>query len=383
MTGAQNSLKSHRTGFTLIELLVVIAIIAVLIALLLPAVQAAREAARRAQCTNNLKQIGLAAMNYVSAVGSLPPGGSNTGIAESPGGSGAWGNWSAFSMMLPFVEQQSIYNACNFMLVNQGYGSGIDGMVNSTATRTTIKAFQCPSSPLLQGGNWNTYYGVPYPNINYFASVGSSLCQYGGNPAGVSFMGPNGASAAPNGPFEVFGPTFRISDILDGTSNTIGFGEWRSGDGNQSKLSIPQDVIRVGSSLPGGMTLGPYMNMPGGGSYLNTWLVGCAGSALGTVNSSNNWSGLGQFWCQGLFGDTVGNTLVAPNSNYPNCAIYLYGGDNDGSYGSYGLSSYHPGGANVAMLDGSVHFLKSSVNQITIWQLGSRAQGEVVSSGSY
>ncbi len=378
--------RRRSAGFTLIELLVVIAIIAVLIALLLPAVQSAREAARRAQCTNNLKQIGLAIQNYHSATNSFPPGGSNATNIEGLGSNnwtGAWGNWSAHSMMLPYLEQQAVYNACNFMVPNQGYGAGIDGVINSTATSTTIMAFLCPSSPRLNGGQWSTYYGRPYPNVNYFASIGSSLCQYGGNPAGVAYMDNNGNSAAPNGLFMVFGPPIGIQNVTDGTSNTIAFGEWRSGDGQQAMLAVPQDVIRVSGSLPNGMTLGPLMSMPLGGAYLNTWLTGCAGSALGTVGTSNNWSGLGQFWCQGLFGDTVGNTLTAPNSNYPNCAIYQYGGDNDGSYGNYGMSSYHPGGANVAMADGSVHFLKASTNQITVWQFGSRAQGEVVSSDSY
>jgi prepilin-type N-terminal cleavage/methylation domain-containing protein/prepilin-type processing-associated H-X9-DG protein len=383
MRAVHSDRSGRPSGFTLIELLVVIAIIAVLIALLLPAVQAAREAARRAQCTNNLKQIGLAMHNYHQALGSFPPGGCNASNIETIGGTGAWGNWSAFSMMLPYLEQQSIYNACNFMVANQGYGSGIDGMINSTATRTTINAFLCPSSPRLSGGNWTTYYGMPYPHINYFASIGSSLCQYGGNPAGVNFQDGNGNSAAPNGPFEVFGPAFGVRDIIDGTSNTIAFGEWRSGDGNQGTLSVPQDVIRVGGALPAGMTLSPVMNMPLGGAFLNTWLQGCAGSALGTVGTTNNWSGLGQFWCQGLFGDTVGSILTGPNSNYPNCAIYQYGGDNDGSYGNYGLSSYHSGGANVALCDGSVRFLKASINQITVWQLASRAQGEVISADSY
>ena len=86
---------------------------------------------------------------------------------------------------------------------------------------------------------------------------------------------------------------------------------------------------------------------------------------------------------EGLFGDTVGNILTAPNSNYPNCAIYQYGGDNDGSYGNYGLSSYHPGGAIVAMADGSARFIKASTNQVTMWQLASRSQGEVISSDAY
>jgi prepilin-type processing-associated H-X9-DG protein len=313
---------------------------------------------------------------------SFPPGGANTSNIETPGSTGAWGNWSAFAMMMPYLEQQTVYNACNFMVVNQGYGSGIDGMVNSTATRTTINAFLCPSAPRLNGGSYTTYYNRPYPNTNYFASIGSSLNQYAGGPAGMAWNN-NGLSAAPNGIFQVFGPAIGMQNVTDGTSNTIAFSEWRTGDGNQGQLSVPQDVIRVGSSLPSGMTLGPLMNMPMGGAYLNTWLQGCAGSALSTIGTSNNWSGLGQFWCQGLFGDTIGNTLTAPNSNYPNCAIYSYGGDNDGSYGNYGMSSFHSGGANAAFADGSVHFLKSSTNQITIWQLGSINQGEVVGSDQY
>ena len=154
-------MRAPRPGFTLIELLVVIAIIAVLIALLLPAVQAAREAARRSQCVNNLKQIALAMQNYHSSINSFPPGGTNTSNVETPGSTGAWGNWSAFSMMMPYLEQQAVYNAYNFMVTNQGYGSGIDGMINSTATSTTINAFLCPSSPRLNGGNWTTYYGRP------------------------------------------------------------------------------------------------------------------------------------------------------------------------------------------------------------------------------
>jgi prepilin-type processing-associated H-X9-DG protein len=278
------------------------------------------------------------------------------------------------------MEQTPIYNSCNFSVANQGYGSGTDGSMNSSATRSTINVFLCPSSPRLNGANWTTYYGVPYPNNNYFASVGSSLCQYAGGPAGVAWQG-NGTSAAPNGPFQVFGPSLGIVDIQDGTSNTIAFGEWRTGDGDQNKLSVPQDVIRVSGTPP--VAIGPLMNMPFGGAAINTWLTGCAGSALGTIGSSNNWSGLGQFWCQGLFGDSVGSILTAPNSNFPNCAIYQYGGDNDGSYGNYGLSSYHSGGANVLMADGSVRFLKSTTNQVTIWQIASRAQGEAVSSDSY
>ena len=364
-------------GFTLIELLVVIAIIAVLIALLLPAVQAAREAARRSQCVNNLKQMGLAIHNYHSAIGCFPPGGSNASSVEvNPGG--AWGNWSAQAMMLPYLEQSALYNSMNFNLVSIG-GGGYDGyQANTTGVTTQISAFQCPSSLQFTG----TYYSKLSAGTNYFVSAGSSMNQFGQN---CTFAGMTVGSAVPNGPFAVGGVSIGIRDILDGTSNTIALGEWRYGDNDQTKLSNPQDVIRVGASYPTGASAGsPLLNMPYGGAGLNAWLVSCAGSAVGSLGGSgNNWSTLGQYWCEGLFGDSVGNILVAPNGNYPNCAVYTYGGENDGSYGNYGLSSYHSGGANVGMADGSVRFIKSSTNQVTLWGLGSRAQGEVISADSY
>ncbi|WP_435007329.1 DUF1559 domain-containing protein [Tundrisphaera lichenicola] len=368
--------RKRQKGFTLIELLVVIAIIAVLIALLLPAVQAAREAARRSQCVNNLKQLGLAAQNYHSAIGCFPQGGSNASSVEvKPGG--AWGNWSAQAMMLPYMEQTSVYNAMNFSLVSLG-GGGYDGyQSNTTGVTTMISTFQCPSSPPFSG----TLFGRPSPYTNYFASVGSSMNQYGKN---CSFAGMTVGSADPNGMFAVGGFPIGIRDVTDGTSNTIAFGEWRIGDNDNNKLSNPQDVIRVGGSYPAGASAGsPLLNMPIGGAGLNGWLVNCAGAAQASIGTANQWSNLGNYWCQGIFGNTVGNILVAPNGNYPNCAIYSYGGENDGSYGNYGLSSYHAGGANVAFADGSVRFLKSTTNQVTLWGLGSRAQGEVISADSY
>src|ERR1700678_3542409 len=130
----------RRRGFTLIELLVVIAIIAVLIALLLPAVQAAREAARRIQCTNNLKQIGLALHNYHSAYNSFPMGGS----AQSPVFGGVtgpyeWENYSSFAMMLPFLEQVPVYNSMNLM-VCPDTGFGVGQPPNTTAYNTKLNA---------------------------------------------------------------------------------------------------------------------------------------------------------------------------------------------------------------------------------------------------
>ena len=183
-------MKSRRSlrGFTLIELLVVIAIIAVLIALLLPAVQSAREAARRAQCTNNLKQIGLAMHNYNTANNTFPPGTSATfnPLNVNNGGSlcMAWSSWSAQSLMLPYLEQTPIYNAANFMLdpINdpQGY--------NTTAFFTKINAFLCPSD----GNAGQGQSGTNAMLNSYYASIGTTDLAAGGTDAfSNQFYGPN------------------------------------------------------------------------------------------------------------------------------------------------------------------------------------------------
>ena len=148
--------RCRRPGFTLIELLVVIAIIAVLIALLLPAVQAAREAARRAQCTNNMKQLGLAMHNYHSANNCFPPGGTNASTSAGQVAQG-WGCWSAQSMMLPYMEQTTIYNAINFNIVCESTVTD-DDLVQTTGTTRSISAFLCPSNQVLP---YSQYSGGP------------------------------------------------------------------------------------------------------------------------------------------------------------------------------------------------------------------------------
>jgi prepilin-type processing-associated H-X9-DG protein/prepilin-type N-terminal cleavage/methylation domain-containing protein len=363
------------SAFTLIELLVVIAIIAVLIALLLPAVQAAREAARRSQCINNLKQIGLALHNYHSSGDAFPGiyGARNvSNIAEIRG---SWGAWSAQSLFLPYMEQQAVANSCNYSLCNRDNAAG--QLQNQTAIGVRINSFLCPSSPLPLGNDG------PYrkPGNNYFSSVGASMAftadSYNNMPA----------SAWPNGLFMQNGPAIGIRDVLDGTSNTIAFGEWRTGDFDETKLSIPQDVINL-RSYPAGSGWGsPNLNYPPGlVQNFQAWLNQCAGAAPSSTQGAEPWrtnmSYLGQSWHQGMFGWTMGNVLLAPNSPYPNCRCCSWDGDWD-CEGTYGLSSFHPGGANVLMADGSVRFLKASTNMKTMWSLGSRNNGEVISSDSY
>jgi prepilin-type N-terminal cleavage/methylation domain-containing protein/prepilin-type processing-associated H-X9-DG protein len=362
-------------GFTLIELLVVIAIIAVLIALLLPAVQSAREAARRAQCTNNMKQLGLALHNYITANDAIPHVYISYYFAGSTAYSDGWGNWSPQSQMFPYLEQRALYNAINFSMTNRNNTSA-----NLSFLGTRIASFLCPSSPLAKG-NVACVNTIVSPGNNYFGSVGGSLnWQAWNNPPGLFTFDGNPNFVNWMGSY----PPTTIRDISDGTSNTIAFGEWRTGDFNCTILTIPQDVINP-VAFPASIS----MNAPWGGAQLQTfigWLNTCAASATQTIVKTPQWeynmSYLGLSWDQGLLGYSLGNTLLAPNPNIPNCRTCSWNGDWD-CPGMYGLSSYHPGGGNVALADGSVRFLKSSTAMNVVWSLGSKAGGEVVSSDQY
>jgi prepilin-type processing-associated H-X9-DG protein len=293
--------------------------------------------------------------------------------------------------MLGYLEQQQVYNACNFSVASY---ENLDNGWQATAACTRINSFLCPSSPLPIGSyGYIPDFGIKVsdqlPGNNYFASVGPSMAPW--------------TSAKPRGIFGIGSPQNGklndpavdgmrgIRDIQDGTSNTIAFGEWKMGDFDSGKLSI-QDGINLLKSNSNGIGgdnswTGASFSMPAGGlnnfqAFLNT----CAGAAPGSTVGGSNWktnkSRIGYTWIQGMFGNALGNTLTGPNPNYPNCQLEPWGGDMDAP-GVWGLSSFHPGGANIAMADGSVRFLKSTTAWPTVWAIGSRAGGEVVSADAY
>ena len=363
--------RDRGRAFTLIEILVVLAIFALLIALILPAVQAAREAARRVRCTNNLKQLGLAMQGYHAAQECFPPGGLPSRRLSILFNCGGLGSWSAQARMLPYLERAPLHDAINFQVCN--ISDPITQRMNSTLVMTRVGVFLCPSSHSPQGNlhGWD----IAAPGNNYFASVGPSL-----NYDGERVEGPA------SGVFMWGGRPIAVHDVRDGTSHSIAFGEWRTGDFDDAKLSLPQDVVPMTRVYPAGATTShdARMTMPAGASGFQAWLVACANRA----GATNNRSWIGESWSFGYPGQGLGNTLLPPNPRYPNCEIVnnLVGGtgqdDFDGP-GMYGMSSFHDGGGNVAMCDGSVRFLKSTTNVQTVWKLGSRDQGEVLSSDEY
>jgi prepilin-type N-terminal cleavage/methylation domain-containing protein/prepilin-type processing-associated H-X9-DG protein len=354
-------LSRRRRGFTLIELLVVIAIIAVLIALLLPAVQAAREAARRSQCINNMKQIGLALHNYHSTHNVFPLGASKNPKNFAGDSDLIWSSWSAQGLLLPYLEQQALYNAANFSWGVNPYGDPCY-TINSTVANTVIRNFLCPSDP-----------NAARPNLNsYYASVGTT----------TDFMTNNcwggvGTSCAPSGStglFTYFIP-YGIQDCLDGTSSTVAFSESLAGDSIKPSYR--------GNSVQG--VTDPGATLKDANSNLPAVLQGLQACTTAFKAGSNIQSNKGQLWAFGARAYTLFQTIQVPNDQqYPfgSCEFGCVGCGLDQSW-AVGAGSQHSGGANVLMGDGSVKFIKNSVSQQSYFALGTKSNGEVIDASSY
>ena len=332
----------NRRAFTLIELLVVVAVIGVLVAILLPAVQAAREAARRMQCTNNLKQITLAAHNFVGVNQSFPPGAS---LAPR--------NASALVFLLPFMEQGNLYSQFDPTV------DASDAAVNSTARGHDVPGFLCPSDP--STGTYPEPFrspGQPAGTIgrsNYFANLGSDGWVYDVKGTQMKVPGRAGIFA--------FGSSTRIAEICDGTSNTALFAEIKRG-------AFPRDDD-LGVTLLPPATYG-LAKPPSNLSNLSP------PAACNDPTQKKRWNYTGLQYQRGTFYTALYTHTVLPNYKGRDCLI-----DFSFDQGHLASRSYHPGGVNVAMADGSVRFIKESI-ELQIWKaLGTRSGGEPLSSGSY
>ncbi len=354
------SIGSRRSGFTLIELLVVIAIIAVLIALLLPAVQAAREAARRAQCVNNLKQIGLAIHNYESSNNCFPPGAESTNFGVAPAITQfVDGNWSCASRLISYMEGMGTYNAANF-----SYGYNDAGGGNFTAASTVFRFFICPSSSRL---NVDRDGIDPNDPASQAAGRGYGYTDYG--PTVYVDISPTltpGSGAGPdtpyrdkttraNGLFKAY--MTRISEVTDGLSNTIAFGEDAGRDERYLSPYTESVLLWSGGSGPAG----------GGGIAMRYWRWAAPDSGWGVSGQPNNKGQSPPPHEVGAYGPTPGPLNTQ--------------GDNAGANDE--LFSFHSGGVNCLFGDGSVKFIKDSINLVTLRGIVTASGGEVVSADQY
>jgi prepilin-type N-terminal cleavage/methylation domain-containing protein/prepilin-type processing-associated H-X9-DG protein len=341
--------RAVRQGFTLIELLVVIAIIAVLIALLLPAVQAAREAARRAQCVNNLKQMSLAIQNYHDVNGSLPP----TGMRIVTVGSTQ--NQSLKVRILPFIEQQPLFNSVNFSF---GMSTGNAGSApedpqgaNTTLQVVQVNAFNCPSDSNIPNPAYNSssYANTLGNNPNFNNGMFDGPAYYIG--ASSIPICPSGTNTTTMGPVS-------LSSIVDGTSNTAIFSEVSKGSAATAGLG-PDITFKLGSSTAAC-------------AYANDLAINLACQASTTFSDGQR----GMQWAR-YYEGRGGGYFHTTQPNGKSCA---FTGGEGSPPNPIGAGSYHSGGVNLAMLDGSVKFIKSTINYSTWHALGSRNGGEIISA---
>jgi len=352
-----------RRGFTLIELLVVIAIIAVLIALLLPAVQAAREAARRAQCVNNLKQLGLAAHNYASSNNCLPPQSMGPHLAGTYSSNSGWGQgWHL--AILPNLEQNAIFNAYNFY-------SASTKVENSTAGYSQLAAYMCPSDEQTKQPNY------PWASSNYFGNMGGpgAISRFTGTMVGFS-----GWTSHPN-----LG-TVSFSSIIDGTSNTALFSERLWGIFGVNGTTIPYPSATSVDRYRGYFDVAPSTAIPADGNNAAgalAWVNQC--KAIPGTTLANNSQCIGYVSTAGYYVhgtnayNHVGtpNTLACHNKTQESTQVWEI------SNGIAPPTSRHTGGVNMCFADGSVKFVKDSVNVQTFWALGTRKGGETISADAY
>ena len=398
-----------RSGFTLVELLVVIAIIGILISLLLPAVQMVRESARRAQCVNNLKQIGLAILNFESVRHALPTGGEGTDFTDiTPNGSltypgGVFSKQSTFTYILPYLDQHALYDS---MDLTKSYrdttavGPSGAAMANLTAAKTKIAAYQCPSNPFQlndsDGFGGLDYFATVYTDIDPVTGIRNK----NGKQANGEWVRADGAMTVNVGTgrtdarnLTVGDPTatdnkanpanfkigtmpmsVSIQEIRDGTSNTIAVIEDAGRAGPNS--AVPYQTLSAYGEPCTNLEAADNSGTGGSGNWVlrGVWrwadpdaggsgisgppdatVDPTAGVYIGKVINQHNYP---------IGGSGTGNTSWATNNVGPN----------DEPFG------FHPGGCNCVMVDGSVHFLSDSLDSITLRYLVTRSESDQIAN---
>jgi len=362
-------------GFTLIELLVVISIIGVLIALLLPAVQAARETSRRAQCTNNLRQIGLAMHNYVTANDVLPPVcidpvwyGNNLPIPQPHQ------NWSQHARLLPYLDQRTVYN-----MINWSFGArrsdgdrfyrdtnppddaagGSDSIPQMTVLTLQLPVFLCPSD--VNRGSSGTFF---VGGVNKLVGASNYPCNIGLNRRlnGWVLNGPNYIASNWD---KTVSNTTDMTTFRDGISMTAIFSEWIKGQ------AVATGRARNGLSEV--YNLGENSNF-----YRTDYQFEELCNRVPITSANQQWQWKGEWWGYGA-------TMIYSHTQMPNrtsCVYHDINQDGRGTITMLSASSNHPGGVNVLFMDGSVRFVKNSVNYLTWYAIATPNKGEAVSSDS-
>jgi prepilin-type N-terminal cleavage/methylation domain-containing protein/prepilin-type processing-associated H-X9-DG protein len=341
--------NTKRKGFTLIELLVVIAIIAILIGLLLPAVQKVREAAARMKCQNNLKQLGLAMHNFESARGHLPGIGNETTTVGVP---------TAFSMhahILPYVEQENLRNLVrlDIPLTIGVMGQQVINPPQAAAAATVVKMFLCPSD-----SQPPTY--TLTNSIGSWTSAGTNYVGNGGTATGTFYD-----NGYPTDGLFWYASRVRLLEITDGTSNTLLMSECLRGTGTDSPNS--GTLIRQSVSLNDTV----YLPVSGGAGLRTGGSTVTAKPAACNTLPPFRWNGnRGSSWIWGRTWNVSFDTYELPNSPMLDCQAW--------GRGWFSARSAHTGGVNVCLADGSVRFIRDSIN-LAVWRAyATRAGGEVI-----
>ncbi len=335
--------RRFSAGFTLVELLVVIAIIGILIALLLPAVQAAREAARRAACTNRLKQLGIALLEYVDAHGSLP------GLSRAP-----QRNFSVHSQILPYLEEETVCQLIDFKepLMAGSSGSVSVNNVQASAAQTVVTVFLCPSDDM----------SARFSNYLYFPggqgqSGGTNYVVCGGSGTGTNYD-----LRYPSDGLFWSDSAVRPRDMRDGASHTMLMSESLLGSDSDTAGPEPEDPRRQMAHMCSQFSL----NTGGPG------LSGVENPDLAAlVAGATYWLGIrGAAWIWGTQPMTTFSAYMPPNTSVPDMFAKRTG--------FFAARSNHPGGVNALLADGSVHFIDESTSLSTWRALSTRDGGEVV-----